>query len=64
VFTPRFVRIAVWVLAVILPGGLFMLALWASARAVRARYLVRTDAPALQLPSIAQPSARQCTARS
>ncbi|HEX5655818.1 MAG TPA: hypothetical protein VFX59_01430 [Polyangiales bacterium] len=51
----------------ILPGGLFMLALWASARAVRERYLVRTDTPALQLPSmpaLADSSARQCPARS
>jgi hypothetical protein len=36
---------------VILPGGLAVLALWASVRAVRNRVLVRTDTPALQLPS-------------
>ena len=37
VFNARAIRIAIWVLAVILPGGLALLALWAAARAVRAR---------------------------
>jgi hypothetical protein len=52
----RLIRIAVWVLAVILPGGLAVLALWASVRAVRSRLLVRTDTPALQLPSSSTPT--------
>lgn len=63
-FTPRLIRIAVWVLAVILPGGLIVLALWASARAVRARMVVRTDAPALQLPRMTDASVPAVPARS
>jgi hypothetical protein len=52
----RLIRIAVWVLAVILPGGLAVLALWAMVRAVRSRMLVRTDTPALQLRSSTTPT--------
>jgi hypothetical protein len=61
VLNARLIRIAVWVLAVILPGGFAVLALWASVRAVRARVVVRADAPALQLPPIAGSS---CTVNS
>lgn len=60
---PRLIRIAVWVLAVILPGGLAVLALWASVRAVRARNVVRADAPTLLLAAPLQRTPSDDSAR-
>ena len=48
----RIVRVLLWVLAVIVPGGLVLLALWASAQGVRARMSMRP--PAAALPRAAQ----------
>jgi hypothetical protein len=46
-----FARIVMWLLAVVLPGGLLVLALWTAARMVRARAAARCAAPPLRLPS-------------
>jgi hypothetical protein len=47
----QFGRIAMWLLAVVLPGGLVVLALWTSARMIRSRSSARGNPPALRLPS-------------
>jgi hypothetical protein len=47
----QFARIAMWLLAVVLPGGLILLALWTSMRLVRERAAARTARPHLSLPS-------------
>jgi len=51
VFNERFIRIAVWVLAMILPGGFMLLALWESNRALKARASLRPRAPVQRLSS-------------
>jgi hypothetical protein len=45
VVNERFARIVLWALAVIVPGGLALLALWTAVRAVRARIAARTSTP-------------------
>lgn len=46
-FNERFARIVLWALAVVVPGGLVMLALWAGVQAIKARYLARDVLPDL-----------------
>lgn len=55
-FNARFVRIAIWVVAMILPGGLMLLAVWESLRALRAQKLLRASTPPPRL-SAPQPQA-------
>jgi len=50
VFNARFVRIAIWLLAMILPGGLVLLAVWESQRSLRARNALRASTPPPHLP--------------
>ena len=41
----RFARIVLWVLAVIVPGGLALMALWTAARALKTRLALRSTTP-------------------
>ena len=56
-FNDRFARIVFWALAVIVPGGLVLLGLWAAARAAKARFAraphgAVPPAPSERLPSV------------
>jgi hypothetical protein len=45
VVNERFARIVLWALAVIVPGGLAMLALWTVVRALKTRFSLRASHP-------------------
>ncbi|MET0339570.1 MAG: hypothetical protein ABW252_01140 [Polyangiales bacterium] len=47
-----------WALAVIVPGGLVLMALWAGARAVKARWSARDARDALDAAPFAPPDLR------
>jgi hypothetical protein len=50
VINARTVRVLLWLLAVIVPGGLVALALWASVQGVRTRMSLRPPAETLPHP--------------
>ena len=62
VVNERFVRIVLWALAVIVPGGLALLALWTVVRAIKTRYaaraVMRPPASVVRAPLRALPAPR------
>ena len=55
VVNERFARIVLWALAVIVPGGLALLALWTAVRAIKTRLALRNAAPPPPLACVRAP---------